>query len=67
LKPGITDYASIEYRNENNLLGKSNDPEYTYINEIMQKKIELNLKYAHKISFFEDIKIIFLTIKRILH
>lgn len=65
LKPGITDYASIEYRDENNLLSKSEDPEETYIKEIMPKKIELNLLYAYKVSLFEDIKIIFLTLLKI--
>jgi lipopolysaccharide/colanic/teichoic acid biosynthesis glycosyltransferase len=43
--PGITDYASIEYRNENELLALAADPEAFYINEIMPRKIELNQAY----------------------
>ena len=45
VKPGITDYASIEYMDENEILGKSNDPEKTYIEEIMPEKIKYNMKY----------------------
>ena len=65
LKPGITDYASIEYRDESNILSKSSTPEVTYINEIMPRKIQLNMIYANKVSLFEDIKIIFMTIIKI--
>lgn len=65
VKPGITDYASLEYFEESNLLGKSKDPERTYIEEIMPAKIQINLKYIPKASVLEDIKIIFLTLKRI--
>ncbi|WP_297133213.1 sugar transferase, partial [Terrisporobacter sp.] len=62
VQPGITDYASIEYRNENDILGKSNNPEDTYIQEVMPAKIELNMKYIKNISLIEDIKLIFSTI-----
>ena len=48
VKPGITDYASIEYMDENEILGKSNDPEKTYIEEIMPEKI----KYLSLIHIF---------------
>jgi len=65
LKPGITDYASIEYRDESNILSKSSTPEVTYINEIMPRKIQLNMIYANKVSLFEDIKIIFMTLIKI--
>ncbi len=65
VKPGITDYASLEYFEESNLLGKSKDPERTYIEEIMPAKIQINLKYISKANIGEDIKIIFLTLKRI--
>jgi lipopolysaccharide/colanic/teichoic acid biosynthesis glycosyltransferase len=65
VKPGITDYASLEYFEESDLLAKSNDPERTYINEIMPAKIQINLKYIPKANVLEDIKIIFLTLKRI--
>jgi lipopolysaccharide/colanic/teichoic acid biosynthesis glycosyltransferase len=65
VKPGITDYASLEYFEESELLAKSEDPEKTYIEEIMPAKININLKYIPKASVKEDIKIIFLTLKRI--
>lgn len=48
--PGITDYASIEYRNENDLLAVAENPEELYIKEIMPKKIELNFKYINNRS-----------------
>ncbi|WP_238458054.1 sugar transferase [Alkalihalobacterium alkalinitrilicum] len=62
VRPGITDLASIEYRDENTLLAKSNDPEKTYIEEIMIKKIELNIEYLSKMSVLYDIKLILKTI-----
>lgn len=65
VKPGITDYASIEYVNENEILGKSSDPERTYIYEIMPEKLRLNLKYIKNQSLITDFKILFLTIKKI--
>ncbi|OFY83766.1 MAG: glycosyl transferase [Bacteroidetes bacterium RIFCSPLOWO2_12_FULL_35_15] len=66
LKPGITDYASIEYSNENELLGKAEDPEAVYINEIMPAKLKLNLKYIAEQGIATDFKIIFRTIRKIL-
>lgn len=66
VQPGITDYASIEFRNENELLGKSKNPEATYIDEIMPTKIELNLLYIKNISLLEDFKLILNTILAIL-
>jgi lipopolysaccharide/colanic/teichoic acid biosynthesis glycosyltransferase len=65
VKPGITDYASLEYFEESELLAKSENPEKTYIEEIMPAKIQINLKYIPKASVKEDVKIIFLTLKRI--
>lgn len=62
VKPGITDLASIEYRDENTLIAKSKNPEETYINEIMPKKIELNIEYISRFSIFFDMKLIFDTI-----
>lgn len=56
--PGITDYASIEYRNENDLLALAENPEEFYINEIMPKKIELNFKYINDRSLQQYFKII---------
>ena len=61
VRPGITDPASIKYRNENELLEAAEDPEKYYIETIMQEKIKLYLEYVEKSSFFYDIKIIFKT------
>jgi len=66
IKPGITDFASIEYVRENELLSASSDPEKTYIEQIMPAKLELNLKYLREQSFLTDMKIILQTIKAIL-
>jgi lipopolysaccharide/colanic/teichoic acid biosynthesis glycosyltransferase len=66
VKPGITDYASIVYRNENEILANSNEPEKTYINEVMPHKLSLNLKYINEQSLMTDIKIIFNTLKKII-
>ncbi len=65
VKPGITDYASIEYVNENELLKNAIDPEQLYIDEIMPEKLRLNLKYIAENSFVNDIKIILNTLKAI--
>lgn len=65
VRPGITDYASIEYMDENVLLEKSSDPDKTYIKEIMPAKIELNMRYINNPSLFEYFKLIFLTLFKI--
>jgi len=62
VRPGITDYASIAYRNENDLLAGADDPEKMYIETIMPDKIELNMKYLREISPLADIRLIFGTI-----
>lgn len=61
VRPGITDLASIKYRNENELLEKAEDPERYYIDVIMQDKLRINLEYVESHSFFNDLKFIFLT------
>lgn len=66
LKPGITDWASIKYRDENIILEKSVDPEYDYINKIMPDKITYNLIYIENYSIKEYFKIIFATLWRII-
>ncbi|MDC2825189.1 sugar transferase [Rodentibacter pneumotropicus] len=66
VQPGITDYASIEYMDENEILGKSDDPEKTYIEEIMSEKIKYNMKYIQNKSLLEYFKIIFLTVLKII-
>ena len=62
VRPGITDYASIAYRNENDLLAGAEDPEKMYIEQIMPDKIELNMKYLREISPLADIKLILKTV-----
>lgn len=66
VRPGITDYASIEYSNENELLAKSADPEKTYIEEVMPAKLKLNMKYIEEKGAFKDVKIILKTVGKIL-
>ena len=62
VRPGITDYASIAYRNENDLLEGAQDPERMYIDEIMPAKIELNMKYLHEISPLADLRLMLSTV-----
>lgn len=66
VRPGITDPASIRYRNENELLEKADDPERYYIDVIMQDKLKLYLEYVENHSFLYDIKLIFKTFWTIL-
>ena len=61
VRPGITDPASIKFRNENELMEKAEDPEKYYIEVIMQEKIRLYLEYVEKQSFFYDLALIFKT------
>lgn len=61
VKPGITDPASIKFRNENELMEQAEDPEKYYIEVIMQEKIKLYLEYVEKHSFFYDLGLIFKT------
>lgn len=65
VRPGITDYASIEYVDENEILGKAVDPDQTYIKVIMPDKIKYNMKYINNRSVWEYLKVIFLTFKSI--
>lgn len=58
VRPGITDIASIEYRDENDLLGRSADPEFTYVNEIMPAKLTYCERYVRERSFAGDLGII---------
>jgi len=61
VRPGITDPASIKFRNENELLEKAEDPEEYYIGVIMQEKLNLYLEYVRNHSFVRDIALIFKT------
>ncbi|MFN5712003.1 MAG: sugar transferase [Bacteroidota bacterium] len=66
VKPGITDWASIRYVNESELLARSSEPEKTYINEIMPAKLAINLEYVKQNNLLIDIKIILHTFRAIL-
>lgn len=66
VRPGITDLASIYYRKENELLAKADNPEQMYITEIMPHKLQLNLEYISKAGLTTDIKILWLTLSRVL-
>lgn len=61
VRPGITDPASIKFRNENELMEQAEDPEKYYIEVIMQEKIKLYLDYVEKHNFFYDLGLIFKT------
>jgi lipopolysaccharide/colanic/teichoic acid biosynthesis glycosyltransferase len=63
VKPGITDLASIEFRNENEILSKEEDPNQYYIDNIMPKKLEINLKYINQRNLLKDFVVIIKTIK----
>ena len=67
VRPGITDPASIKFRNENELMEQAEDPEKYYIEVIMQEKIRLYLEYVDKHSFLYDIGLIFKTFFVIVH
>ena len=62
LKPGITDPASIFFRNESDLLGNASDPEHLYIQKIMPEKIKMNLIYAQKATLWSDLLVILRTL-----
>lgn len=66
IRPGITDYASLRYFEENDILAKSANPEDTYIREIMPAKLALNLEYVRKHSMLGDLSIIMQTGWRII-
>ena len=66
VRPGLTDYASLEFINESETLAKHDDPEKAYIETIMPQKLSLNLQYIRDQSLLIDIKIIFKTLLRIL-
>ena len=61
VRPGITDPASIKFRNENELMEQAEDPEEFYIEVIMQEKIKLYLEYVEKHNFWYDLGLIFMT------
>jgi len=66
VKPGITDYASLEYIDEEKLLKGAKNPEEVYLKKILPEKIKYYKKYLKDIGFFTDIKLIFQTLLRII-
>lgn len=65
MRPGITDWASVKFKDENEILSKSTDPEKTYIEEILPIKISYYEKYFQEASFITDVKIILFTLKEV--
>lgn len=61
VKPGITDRASIEYKDENEIIGKATDPHHAYVTEILPIKIAYYIHYVRNRSFLGDIGLIFAT------
>lgn len=66
VKPGITDFASIEFSNENEILAASPDPQKEYIEVVMPAKLQLNLKYIKEQSLLTDLKILWLTFSKVI-
>ena len=66
VRPGITDPASIAYADEEKILGAASNSHRAYVEQILPQKLELNLQYIKKMSLLSDIKIIFMTIGKIL-
>lgn len=66
VKPGISDFASIHYRNENEILSQVADPEKFYVEQILPEKLKMNLDYIKNQSFKTDLRIIFATLKAII-
>lgn len=66
VKPGLTDYASLEFIDEEELLGQSAEPEKTYLEEILPQKLALSLRYIREQSLWTDLNIIWKTIVKIL-
>ena len=66
VRPGLTDYASVLFRNEEILLANSPDPDFTYRHEILPRKLELGINYVKEISFLGDLKILWLTLRQVL-
>lgn len=64
VRPGISSLASIEYIDENEVLGRSNDPERTYVEEVMPAKLKLDLKYVREQSLALDMRIVLRTLLR---
>ncbi len=66
VRPGITDHASIEYADENTILGQADDPDRTYVEKVIPDKIRYNMIYIDNHTVCEYFRIIFLTFRRII-
>lgn len=66
VKPGITDLASIKFRNENEILSAQEDSESYYIEHVMPEKLNYNMEYIQHQNFLYDLKVILMTFKAIL-
>lgn len=66
LVPGITDPASVKYRDESRLLGEAADPELAYVHEVMPDKIRINLEYAERATVVGDVRLILATLVALL-
>lgn len=66
VRPGITSLASIRYRNENEILAASDDPDRTYIEKVMPDKLAIDLEYVADASLINDIRLIFSTFREII-
>ena len=65
VRPGLTDYASLKFFDENRILAEYDNPEKAYIEQVLPEKLNLSLKYIEEQSFLLDLKLIWLTIKRV--
>ena len=65
VRPGITDRASIEFKDENDILGKATDPHLAYVNEVLPIKLRYYTAYVQQRSFFGDMRIIFTTMSAV--
>ncbi len=64
--PGVTDWASIEFRSESAILGSAVDPERAYVDQILPVKLDYYVRYVHQRSFWMDLRILFATLGAIL-
>jgi lipopolysaccharide/colanic/teichoic acid biosynthesis glycosyltransferase len=67
VRPGITDLASIEYRNEAEILGQSADPEEEYLRQVLPRKIAMAKQYLARHSLSQDVKVIVKTLQELAH
>jgi len=65
VRPGLTDFASLKFFDENRILAEYDDPEKAYVEKVLPEKLKLSLKYIKEQSFLLDLKLIWLTIKRV--